>query len=92
MSVVADPRKPRGVRHGITMILKLGVCAVLAGCRSFTAVGQWAANASEQVLSALEVPALVPCESTFRRVLQRLPATNWTPRSARGWREAPNQR
>src|SRR5437016_7583656 len=49
---VKDPRKRRGVRHQVTAILGLAVCAVLAGCRSFAAIGQWATNASEQVLTA----------------------------------------
>ena len=66
-----DPRKPRGVRHQITTILTLAVCAVVAGCRSFTAIGEWAVDASDQVLSALGVRC-APCESTMRRALQRL--------------------
>jgi hypothetical protein len=37
LAQVADPRKRRGVRHQITTILGLAVCAVLAGCRSFAA-------------------------------------------------------
>src|SRR4051794_40888000 len=69
---VADPRKRRGVRHQIGAILAVAVCAVLAGCRSFTAIGEWAANASEQVLAALAVGACPPCESTIRRPLQRV--------------------
>jgi predicted transposase YbfD/YdcC len=69
---VPDPRARRGVRHQVTSVLALGVCAVLAGCRSFTAVGEWASNASEQVLAALEVGGCPPCESTIRRTLQRL--------------------
>jgi hypothetical protein len=32
--------------HELVMILTVAVCAVLAGCRSFTAIEQWAANAS----------------------------------------------
>jgi predicted transposase YbfD/YdcC len=69
---VPDPRKPRGLRHEITVILALAVCAVLAGARSFTAIGEWAADASDQVLSVLGVEGEVPCESTIRRVLQRV--------------------
>ncbi len=69
---VPDPRARRGVRHQVSAVLALGVCAVLAGCRSFTAIGEWAAGASEQVLSALDVGACPPCESTIRRTLQRL--------------------
>jgi predicted transposase YbfD/YdcC len=71
LDTVPDPRKPRGVRHQITTILALAVCAVMAGCRSFTAIGEWAADASEQVLSTLGV-GCVPSESTMRRTLQRL--------------------
>ena len=71
LDAVPDPWKPRGVRHQITTILVLAVCAVMAGCRSFTAIGEWAVGASEQVLSALGVEC-APSESTMRRTLQRL--------------------
>ncbi|MGH3966391.1 MAG: ISAs1 family transposase [Pseudonocardiaceae bacterium] len=69
---VPDPRNPRGVRHQVDTILAVAVCAVLAGCRSFTAIGEWAAGASEQLLAALQVEGCAPCESTIRRTLQRL--------------------
>ena len=72
LAEVPDPRARRGVRHQISAVLALAVCGVLAGCRSFTAIGEWAANASEHVLSALGVGACPPCESTIRRALQRL--------------------
>lgn len=72
LAAVPDPRKPRGVRHQITAILVLAVCAVMAGCRSFTAIGEWVPDVSGQVLSVLGVEGGVPCESTIRRVLQRL--------------------
>jgi Transposase len=68
---VPDPRKRRGVRHQITTVLAVAACAVLAGCRSFAAIGEWAANASEPVLAALGA-GCAPCESTIRRTLQRL--------------------
>jgi predicted transposase YbfD/YdcC len=71
LDAVPDPRKPRGVRHQIRTILALAVCAVMAGCRSFTAIGEWAADASEQVLFALGA-GCAPSESTMRRALQRL--------------------
>jgi predicted transposase YbfD/YdcC len=69
---VPDPRSSRGARYQISTILAVAVCAVLAGCRSFTAIGEWAANASEQLLSALGGTGRAPCESTIRRALQRL--------------------
>jgi predicted transposase YbfD/YdcC len=69
---VRDPRKPRGVRHQLSTILILAAGAVLAGCRSFTAIGEWAAHASTQVRSMLGVGRDVPSESAIRRLLQRL--------------------
>jgi predicted transposase YbfD/YdcC len=72
LAKVPDPRARRGVRHQISAILALAACAVLAGCRSFTAIGEWVANASDQVLAALGVGGCPPCESTIRRTLQRL--------------------
>jgi hypothetical protein len=41
---VPDPRDPRGVRHTLTSLLLAAVAAVLAGARSFTAVGEWVAG------------------------------------------------
>jgi transposase len=72
LAKVPDPRARRGVRHQISMILVLAACVVLAGCRSFTAIGEWVAGASDQVLAALEVGGCPPCESTIRRTVQRL--------------------
>lgn len=68
---VADPRRRRGVRHKLAVILGLAVCAVLAGARSFTAIAEWAADADAETLARLGVAGVVPSESTFRRTLQR---------------------
>ena len=74
LAVVPDPRARRGVRHRLGVILGLAVCAVLAGARSFTAIAEWAADADQATLDGLGVTGPVPCESTFRRVLQSLDA------------------
>src|SRR5262249_18475837 len=50
----------------------LVVCAVLVGCRLFTTIGEWPADASDQVPSVLRVSGRVLRESMIRRVLQRL--------------------
>ena len=42
LTKVADPRQRRGVRHGLAAVLAVGVCAVLAGARTFTAIAEWA--------------------------------------------------
>ena len=38
LAQVADPRHRRGVRHRLTVILGLALCAVAAGARSFTSI------------------------------------------------------
>ena len=74
LATAVDPRRRRGVRHRLAVILGLAVCAVLAGARSFTATAERAADADEQTLARLGVSRAVPSESTFRRTLQRLDA------------------
>jgi hypothetical protein len=54
LAQVPDPRDPRGVRHTLTLLLLVAV-AVLAGARSFTEIGEWAADAPARVLGALGV-------------------------------------
>ena len=49
---VADPRHG-GVRYRLAVILRLAVCAVLAGARSFTAIAEWAADADAETLARL---------------------------------------
>lgn len=72
---VPDPRHRRGVRHALPVILALGVAAVLAGARSFAAIGEWVADQGEPALARLGAgtgPA--PTESTIRRAFARLDA------------------
>ena len=52
---VSDPRSRRGVRHQFAVILAVALSAVLAGARSFTAIGEWVAEADAGVLARLGV-------------------------------------
>lgn len=77
LGTVADPRRRRGVRHRLTSLLAVAAAAVLAGARSFAAIGEWAADASQEVLAALDVRHcprtgrhVAPDEATVRRALQ----------------------
>jgi hypothetical protein len=54
LAQVPDPRDPRGVRHTLTSLL-LAAAAALARARSFTAIGEWVADAPPQVLASLGV-------------------------------------
>jgi predicted transposase YbfD/YdcC len=67
LSEVPDPRKKRGRRHALAGLLAAGIAAVLAGSRSFAAIGQWAADAGPDVLAALGADRGPAEESTFRR-------------------------
>jgi predicted transposase YbfD/YdcC len=81
LSAVPDPRKRRGVRHAVATVLAIAAVAVVAGARSFVAIGEWVADASEEALIALGVrrdPVTgahqPPDEATVRRVLNRVDA------------------
>jgi predicted transposase YbfD/YdcC len=75
LAKIPDPRKPRGVRHRLAVVLGLAVCAVLAGARSYVAIAEWAADADAATLAELDAGGVVASESTFRRTLQRLDAS-----------------
>ena len=71
---VTDPRNRRGVRHDLLTVLSLAVTGVLAGCRSLTAIWQYATDLTAADLEALGLEAGqdLPSESTIRRVVQDL--------------------
>jgi hypothetical protein len=86
LSTVPDPRRARGVRHGVLAVLTLSACAVLAGARSFAAIAEYAHDVGAVLLNALGLTdtagsgstagagggVRVPHESTLRRVLQAI--------------------
>ena len=78
---VPDPRDPRGVRHSLCSLLAAAIAAVVAGSRSFAAIGEWVADAPPSVLGSLGIrrDALTrrfepPDEATIRRVLETVDA------------------
>jgi hypothetical protein len=82
---VPDPRDPRGMRHSLASLLATVVAAVLAGARSFAAIGEWVADVPAGVLDVLGIrydPLScvfeVPDEATIRDVLERLDAAAFT--------------
>jgi predicted transposase YbfD/YdcC len=72
LAQVPDPRKRRGRRHALAGLLAVGIAAVIAGSRSFAAIGQWAADAGEDVLAVLGADRGPAEESTFRRAFALL--------------------
>src|ERR1035441_6487966 len=53
LAQVPDPRRRRGRRHVLAGLLAVGIAAVIAGSRSFAAIGQWAADAGPEALAML---------------------------------------
>lgn len=79
LAAVPDPRDRRGTRHTITTILLIATAAVLTGARSFTAIGEWAADLPQHLLAALGARQdrrcglyRAPTEATLRRVVSRV--------------------
>lgn len=68
---VPDPRDPRGVRYPLAGVLAVAVCAVLAGARSFAAIGEWALDLEAAQLARLGL-GRAPEESTLRKLFSRL--------------------
>ncbi|MGH3998989.1 MAG: ISAs1 family transposase [Pseudonocardiaceae bacterium] len=81
LAVVPDPRGRRGVRHQLLSVLLIAAAAICTGARSFTAIGEWAADAPQQILARLAARRdphrdryVAPDEATLRRILQRVDA------------------
>jgi hypothetical protein len=77
LSAVPDGRRARGQRHRQATVLSIGIAAVLAGNRGYTALAEWAAHLTQAQLKRLHArynPRTErfepPSEPTLRRVLQ----------------------
>lgn len=81
LAQVTDHRKRRGVRHGLASILALATAATLAGARSMAAIGEYANDCPQEVLSRLGAKYhpvkgryIAPHAETFRRALSAVDA------------------
>jgi hypothetical protein len=71
---IPDPRRWRGVRHPVGALIAVAVCAVMAGARGFTAIGEWARDAGAVAMTRLGLERGSVDESTLRRLFARLDA------------------
>ena len=73
ISLVRSParRKKRRRRHLLAGLPAVGIAAVIGGSKSFTAIGQWAADAGPEVLTVPGAARGAADESTFRRAFAR---------------------
>ncbi|WP_238426856.1 transposase family protein [Streptomyces adustus] len=80
LELVPDPRARRGRRYSLTAILLVCACAAVSGARSVDEIAEWAARASDTVLTAVGVR----CGDV---VLPRGPrsAVSWRPSTVTPW-------
>lgn len=75
LTQVPDPRKRRGRRHPLVVVLVIAVGAVTAGARSLTSIGEWAAHdVGAELMEQVHLDAAVPSEATIRRGIEALDA------------------
>ena len=81
LEAVPDPRKKRGVRHRLAVILAIATLATLRGATSLVAIGEVAAELPEEALRRLSCRVspsknsyVAPEESTIRRTLKAIDA------------------
>ena len=72
VSLVPDPRNPRGIRYPLAALLTVAVCVVLAGASSFAAIADWLYDVDEPAQVGLGFTGGVPAGTTMWRLLTRL--------------------
>ena len=98
LAAITDPRAKRGVRHRLVSLLVIAAAATLSGAKSFVAVGEFAAELSQEALARLgarrhrvtgRYVALTrrPCAGRSGRST----LTSWIGCSAAGWPSRPTQ-
>jgi hypothetical protein len=73
LAEVPDPHARRGIRHRLVVVVTAAVCAVVAGYRSYAAIGEWVADVPADTARVLGINAdRRPSEAMIRRLLQTL--------------------
>ncbi|MFD4740497.1 transposase family protein [Streptomyces virginiae] len=79
LGTLVDPRCRRGKRHPFVSVLLVACSAVVAGARSFAAIGQRARSASQAALARLGARTvsvfgvhLAPSTATIRRIINQV--------------------
>lgn len=69
LSVVADPRKPRGVRYVFTELLLVIVAAVISGSKTLTMIAEWAQDAHQRQVLGSWTWQRTPSVVTVHRII-----------------------
>lgn len=73
VSNVPDPRKRRGVRHKLDIVLTIFVLVLLCDQNDFLRVEDWAKSEFETLSQITDLPHEIPSHDTFMRVVGLLP-------------------
>ena len=72
LSGIEDPSKPKGVRHPLSTVLALSVCAMLSVARSLYAIAEWGREHPQLARSLGFSREQTPCVATLHHVFRRL--------------------
>ena len=76
LAEVPDFRNKRGKRHPLSAILALAIIAMMAGCRSYTAIAEYGRTYHKDLAKALGFThKKTPCASTLHYVFKAIDAT-----------------
>ena len=76
LAEVPDFRNKRGKRHPLPAILALAIIAMMAGCRSYTAIAEYGRTYHKDLAKALGFThTKTPCASTLHYVFKAIDAT-----------------
>ena len=69
---IEDPRRPKGVRHPLSAVPALPVCAMLSGARSLYAIAQWGREHLQLAQFLGFSREQTPCVATLHHVFRQL--------------------
>jgi predicted transposase YbfD/YdcC len=69
LSVVEDPRSPRGVRHPLVNVLTIAVLGCMCRCDDAEALEDWGKKEAGWLTDFLDMPHGIPSQDVFLRIL-----------------------
>ena len=69
LSVVEEPRWPRGIRHPLVNVLTIAVLGCMCRCDDAEALEDWGKKEADWLADFLEMPHGIPSQDVFLRVL-----------------------
>lgn len=69
---LTDPRMPGKIRHRLTDVITIAICAVIAGADTYTAIEEYGKAKYEWLKGFLELPHGIPSHDTFGNIFSAL--------------------